>query len=76
MGIKLRHVRFAFMRTAGILVVFLVVLVALAAFGERTVEDMLWGSGAAIIMWTGFFAYWLWCTQKKKSHHPPPGEWS
>jgi hypothetical protein len=76
MSIKLRHVRYAFVRTADILVGFVVVLVALAVFGRRTIEDMLWASGAAFIMWACFFAYWLWRTQKERSDNPPPGEWS
>lgn len=76
MSIGLRHVRYAFMRTIDILIGLIFVLAVLAVFGQRTVEDMLWASGAAFIMWACFFAYWLGRTQKKRSDNPRPGEWS
>jgi len=48
MGVQLRHLRYAFARSAGILIVFLALLLINAASGRRTLEDMLWGAGAGM----------------------------
>lgn len=74
MGIQLRHLRYAFARTASLLIVLMALLVINAAPGQRTLEDTLWGAGAGLTIWACFFAYWIWRTQKKRADKPRPGE--
>lgn len=75
MGVQLRHLRYAFARSVGILIAFIALLLINAASERRTLEDMLWGAGAGMTIWACFFAYWIWRTQKRRADNPRPGEW-
>lgn len=76
MGIKLHHVRYAFAQTAWILVLFGALIAWIAITERRSFEDLLWASVPGVIIWFGFFMYWIWRTQKSRSDKPRPGEWS
>jgi hypothetical protein len=76
MRIKLSHLRYAFMRTAWILVVFAALLAGLAIWGGRSLEDIAWGALPGFVIWLISFLYWAWRTQEKRADNPRPGEWS
>jgi len=76
MSIKLRHLRYAFMRTAWIPLIFALLIAVLAIRDRRTIEDIAWASIPGLVVWLVCFAYWLRRTQKKTADNPRPGEWS
>lgn len=66
MGIEPRHIRYAFVRSAWVLALFLGVVIFLTIRDGRTLEDFLWGLSPGLVIWAGFFAYWLWRTQQSR----------